>query len=110
MAWLSIVIFLPLVGIPVLMLWRGMTDTQARIVTMVVMVADFVMALGALGAFDPARSGYQLVEQVPWVRSAGLSYLVGVDGFSVWLVVLTTFMLLLGGMAIRPRAGPLPLL
>jgi len=93
MAWLSIVIFLPLVGIPVLLLWPGMTDTQARILAMVVMVADFVVALGALGAFDPARSGYQLVEQVPWVRSAGLSYLVGVDGFSIWLVVLTTFMM-----------------
>ena len=93
MAWLSIVIFLPLVGIPVLLLWRGMTDTQAKILTMVVMAADFVVALGALGAFDPTRSGYQLVEQVPWVRSTGLSYLVGVDGFSIWLVVLTAFMM-----------------
>jgi NADH-quinone oxidoreductase subunit M len=93
MAWLSIVIFLPLVGIPVLALWRGMSDAHAKTLAMVVMVADFVIALGALGAFDPTRSGYQLVEQVPWVRSVGLSYLVGVDGFSIWLVVLTTFMM-----------------
>ena len=93
MAWLSIVIFLPLVGIPVLALGRGMSDARAKMLAMVVMVADFVIALGALGAFDPTRSGYQLVEQVPWVRSAGLSYLVGVDGFSIWLVVLTTFMM-----------------
>ena len=89
--WLSLVIFLPLVGIPVLLLWRGASDTQARAAAMVIAVADFVVALGMLGAFDPEGSGYQLVEQVDWVSSVGLSYLVGVDGFSVWLVVLTAF-------------------
>ena len=91
-AWLTLLIFLPLVGIPVLLLWRGATDTQARAVALVVSVADLLVALGVLGAFDPSVPGYQLVEQVEWVSSAGLSYLVGVDGFSIWLVVLTAFM------------------
>jgi NADH-quinone oxidoreductase subunit M len=90
--WLTLVIFLPLVGIPVLILWRGATDNQARTVALVVAVADLLVALGVLGAFDPSVEGYQLVEQVEWVSSAGLSYLVGVDGFSIWLVVLTAFM------------------
>ena len=92
MRWLSLVVFVPLLGIPVLLLWRGIPDTTARIVGLVVMVADLVLAFGALGAFEPSRSGYQLVEQATWVESAGLSYLVGVDGFSIWLVVLTAFM------------------
>ncbi len=92
MRWLSLVVFVPLVGIPVLLLWRGIGDQAARIVGLVVMVADLVVAFGVLGAFDPGRSGYQLVEQLTWVESAGLSYLVGVDGFSIWLVVLTAFM------------------
>jgi NADH-quinone oxidoreductase subunit M len=91
-AWLTLVIFLPLVGIPVLLLWRGATDTQARAIALVVAVADLLVALGVLGAFDQSVGGYQLVEQVEWVPSAGLSYLVGVDGFSIWLVVLTAFM------------------
>jgi NADH-quinone oxidoreductase subunit M len=91
-AWLTLLIFLPLVGIPVLLLWRGATDTQARAVALVVAVADLLVGLGVLGAFDPSVPGYQLVEQVEWVSSAGLSYLVGVDGFSIWLVVLTAFM------------------
>ena len=89
--WLTLVIFLPLVGIPVLLLWRGATDNQARTVALVVAVADLLVALGVLGAFDPSAAGYQLVERVEWVASAGLSYLVGVDGFSIWLVVLTAF-------------------
>jgi NADH-quinone oxidoreductase subunit M len=99
MPWLSVVVFLPLIGVPILLLWRGMTDGQARWLTLLVMVADLVVAFGALGAFDPERSGYQLVEQVSWVESAGLSYLVGVDGFSIWLVVLTAFMFPVGLLA-----------
>ena len=96
MPWLSVLVFLPLVGIPVLLLWRGMGDARAKWLTLVVMVADLVVAMGVLGAFDPERSGYQLVEQVDWVASVGLSYLVGVDGFSIWLVVLTAFMFPVG--------------
>jgi NADH-quinone oxidoreductase subunit M len=96
MPWLSVLVFLPLVGIPVLLLWRGMGDAQAKWLTLVVMAADLVVVMGVLGAFDPQRSGYQLVEQVDWVRSVGLSYLVGVDGFSIWLLVLTAFMFPVG--------------
>ncbi|MGH2589440.1 MAG: complex I subunit 4 family protein, partial [Actinomycetota bacterium] len=96
MPWLTVLIFLPLVGVPVLLLWRGMSDSLARWLTLAVMVADLIVALGALGAFDSERSGYQLVEQVDWVRSVGLSYLVGVDGFSIWLVALTAFMFPVG--------------
>ena len=96
MPWLSVLVFLPLVGIPVLLLWKGMGDARARWLTLVVMAADLVVAMGVLGAFDPERSGYQLVEQVDWVKSVGLSYLVGVDGFSIWLVVLTAFMFPVG--------------
>jgi NADH-quinone oxidoreductase subunit M len=72
------------------------SDAQARWLTLAVMLADLVVALGVIGAFDAQRSGYQLVEQVDWVASAGLSYLVGVDGFSIWLVVLTAFMFPVG--------------
>ena len=92
MPWLTVVIFLPLVGLPVLGLWTRATDVQTRVVALVVALATFLVSLGMLGAFDPSLSGYQLVEHADWVPSAGLSYLVGVDGFSVWLVVLTAFM------------------
>jgi NADH-quinone oxidoreductase subunit M len=92
MPWLTVLIFLPLAGLPVLGLWTRATDVQARVVALVVALATFLVSLGMLGAFDPSLPGYQLVEHADWVPSAGLSYLVGVDGFSVWLVVLTAFM------------------
>jgi NADH-quinone oxidoreductase subunit M len=96
MPWLTLVIFVPLVGVPALLVWRGMSDIVAKSITLVVMLADLIVAFGVLGAFDPERSGYQLVEQVDWVPSVRLSYLVGVDGFSIWLVILSAFMFPLG--------------
>jgi len=90
---LSLLIVLPLVGVLALLLWRGATDLQARALALGVMVAELIVALGMLGAFDPEIAGYQLVERVAWVPSVGLSYLVGVDGFSMWLVALTTFLM-----------------
>jgi NADH-quinone oxidoreductase subunit M len=92
MPWLTVLIFLPLLGVAVLALWRDVSDAQARAVAVAVAVADLIVALGMVGAFEPADPGYQLVEHVDWVSSIGLSYLVGVDGFSVWLVVLTALM------------------
>ncbi|MGH2540934.1 MAG: proton-conducting transporter membrane subunit, partial [Actinomycetota bacterium] len=95
MPWLTILIFLPLVGIPFL-LWRGLSDAYAKWLTLSVMLADLAFAVGALATFDQSASGYQLVEQVEWVSSVGLSYLVGVDGFSIWLVVLSAVMFPIG--------------
>src|SRR4029453_9517652 len=92
MPWLTVLIFLPLVGIPVLALWRGARDVQARALAPVVSPASFPAALGVVGAFAPSAAGYQPCEHVDWLPSAGVSYLVGVDGFSVWLVMLTAFM------------------
>ena len=95
MPWLTIVIFLPLIGVP-FMLWRGLSDAYAKWLTLSVMLADLAFAVGALAAFDQSASGYQLVEQVDWISSVGLSYLVGVDGFSIWLVVLSAVMFPIG--------------
>ena len=39
-----------------------------------------------------ATAGYQLVEQAPWIESFGISYKLGVDGISLWLVILTTLL------------------
>ena len=40
--------------------------------------------------FDPADSGYQFVEQVPWIAQWGVSYHLGIDGVSLLLILLTT--------------------
>ncbi|MEO8475621.1 MAG: NADH-quinone oxidoreductase subunit M, partial [Actinomycetota bacterium] len=90
---LTIITFLPLVGLVVLGVGgRALKDDAVRAITMVVTLAAFVLSLAIIGRFDPAQAGFQLVERASWVESIGLSYYVGVDGISLWMVVLTTFL------------------
>ncbi len=52
----------------------------------------FILSLWLVFAFDPATADMQLVEERPWISVIGASYKVGVDGVSVLLVLLTTFL------------------
>ncbi len=93
MSWLTLTAFLPLLGVVVLVPWRGLRDDVARVVALVVAIATFLVSLVVLGRFDGSVSGFQLVEQATWVRSPHLQYLVGVDGISLFMVLLTTFLM-----------------
>ena len=92
MPWLTLTVFLPLVGVATLLAIRGIRDDVARGLAMVVSLATFVVSLGMLGAFDGSRAGFQLVEHADWVPALGLRYIVGVDGVSVFMVLLATFL------------------
>ena len=91
--WLSVTIFLPLVGVIVLLAWRSIPDDVARVVGLVTSVGVFVVSLGVLGRFDPQQAGFQLVEHATWIESLNLQYIVGIDGVSLWMVLLTTFLM-----------------
>ena len=90
---LSVVIFLPLLGVVGLLLGgRQITDNGARWIALLTTLVTFAVSLAVLGRFDRADAGFQLVEQASWVPGIGLQYLVGIDGISLWLVLLTTFL------------------
>ncbi len=90
---LTVTTFLPLVGVAFLLIGgRSLGDRQARWIALVASLATFAVSLAVWGDFDRAADGFQLVEQARWVESAGLSYLMGVDGVSLWLVLLSTFL------------------
>ncbi len=90
---LSVVIFLPLLGVVGLLLaGRHASDNGVRWIALITTLATFAVSLAMLGRFVQADPGFQLVEQASWVPSIGLQYLVGVDGISLWLVLLTTFL------------------
>jgi NADH-quinone oxidoreductase subunit M len=90
--WLTVTIFLPLAGLPLLFAWPRLSDRSARAIGLIVSVATFGVSLGALFAFDRSASGFQLVDRATWVRALHLQYLVGVDGISLFLVLITTFL------------------
>jgi len=93
MRWLTATTFLPLAGVAVLLLWPRMRDEAARVTALVVSTATFVVSLGILGRFDGSIAGFQMVEEASWVRAFGMEYLLGVDGVSLFMVLLTTFLM-----------------
>ena len=93
MRWLSITIFLPLVAIPFLLAARDLPDRFARLLALATSCATFAASLGILANFSTGRPGFQLVESVTWVESLHLTYTVGVDGVSLFLVLLTAFLM-----------------
>jgi NADH-quinone oxidoreductase subunit M len=83
---LHALILLPLIGIiPVLLV----PVAAAKRVALVITVAEFVISLGLWWAWQPA-AGMQLVTSLPWIPRLGVSYAVGLDGISLFMVLLST--------------------
>jgi len=89
---LSVLIFFPAVGAVALMLLRGDDHNFIRSITMVVAVAEFLFSLILLRGVPIGSSGYQLEEFAKWIPAPPIHYHVGVDGISMFLVILTTFL------------------
>ncbi|MDX1659634.1 MAG: NADH-quinone oxidoreductase subunit M [Nitriliruptorales bacterium] len=89
---LTAIVALPIVGAIALSFVDPEDHKTLRFVAMVFAVAAFVASLVVVARFDTAEAGFQLVEQLEWIPSIGASYKLGVDGISLVLVVLTTFL------------------
>ncbi|MBI3721299.1 MAG: NADH-quinone oxidoreductase subunit M, partial [Fimbriimonas ginsengisoli] len=63
-----------------------------RYAALIASVATFGLSVVLLHGFSSSTFHFQWVEFVPWIARAGIHYRVGVDGFSIWLVLLTTFL------------------
>jgi NADH-quinone oxidoreductase subunit M len=91
--WLTVTIFVPLAGAVLLALLPRDRDPLYRWVALITTVAAFVFALGILGRYEEGVGGFQLVERATWVGSLNFQYVVGVDGISLFLVLLTAFLM-----------------
>jgi NADH-quinone oxidoreductase subunit M len=60
--------------------------------TLLVTLVTFVLSLHLPAHFDYTRHGFQFEENRPWISSPAIRYHLGVDGLSLWLVLLTTFL------------------
>jgi NADH-quinone oxidoreductase subunit M len=93
---LSLVIFLPLAGAAFIILIRGepaVVAQNARSVALWTATITFLLSLLIWSNFDPSRADFQLVERADWF-GFGISYYVGVDGISLFLVLLSTLITL----------------
>ncbi|MEE2677858.1 MAG: NADH-quinone oxidoreductase subunit M [Myxococcota bacterium] len=99
---LSIVTFLPLATGVVLLLgslfvqWSGgggLPQSVWRGVALASTTFTFLVSLLLFSGFDVSDPGYQFVEHAPWLPAWGIDYFVGIDGISLFLVLLTTFLM-----------------
>ncbi len=94
--YLSLLVWTPIVGGILVLVFGGERDrTAARKIALVASILTFVLSIPLYTQFDITSAGMQFVERVPWIESFGIEYYLGVDGISMPLVVLTTFMTVL---------------
>ncbi|MCH8810488.1 MAG: NADH-quinone oxidoreductase subunit M [Gemmatimonadetes bacterium] len=86
---LHALIWLPLLGM-VHVLWAA--EDRAKELALRWSLLVFVLSVGLWWAYDPALGGgYQLTSSLPWIATWGVNYALGLDGISLFMVMLTTF-------------------
>lgn len=88
---LSLVTFVPLLAIPLVVLIPRELPGTVRNVSMAFMLLSFAASMYLFFAFDGTEPGFQFVEDKEWIFQS-IHYKLGVDGISILLVVLTTFL------------------
>ena len=89
--WLSLLLLTPLAGAAIIAI-APRNDNVLRRLALFVSLVTFGISVVVLTQFKVGHAGFQLVEHVPWVKEWGISYSLGVDGISIFLVMLTTFL------------------
>jgi len=88
---LTALVVLPLVGAAVVAVIPREEERLQKLVALAFTTAAFALSIVMLRGFEP-RPGMQFEVSRPWIPAYGISYHLGVDGLSVWLVILTTFL------------------
>ncbi|MEK7406874.1 MAG: NADH-quinone oxidoreductase subunit M [Acidobacteriota bacterium] len=88
---LSLVLLTPLAGLIVLLLIPSSKPNAIRLWANIASFLGFLVSLPLVFRFDSAKD-FQFIEKLPWVPSIGASYHLGIDGYSLLLVMLTTLL------------------
>jgi NADH-quinone oxidoreductase subunit M len=92
---LSLTTFLPLVGAAIIMLTRGSPEVvarNARFIALWTSLITFLVSLLLWSGFDPDVSDFQFVERAAWIPAFGIYYYMGIDGISLFFVLLSTLL------------------
>jgi len=93
---LSLAIWLPIAfGIFVLAFGRDDNPNMTRVISLIGAFVSFLVTLPLISRFDDAAHGMQFVEKATWIDLLHINYSLGIDGLSMWFVVLTAFITVL---------------
>ncbi len=87
---LSLITFFPICAAGLLVIIKD--EQRARIFSLAITLIVFLLSIPLYTDFQAATSGFQFVENHVWIKRLGISYLMGVDGISLPLILLTTFL------------------
>ena len=87
---LSVLVFLPLAGAILLLLFPSRAGGPAKVFALAVSTVNLILSLPLWWRFDPTLRGFQFREVHSWIPSLGITYSLGIDGISLVLVLLTT--------------------
>ncbi len=90
-AILTLVTFVPTAG-ALLLLFFPRRDRDIRLFALVISLLTFVLSLHLPAHLHRDQAGFQFELNVPWIPTPNIHYHMGIDGISLWLVVLTTFL------------------
>jgi NADH-quinone oxidoreductase subunit M len=96
---LSVLIFFPALAA---MLGFVIQKDAVRSYGLVVSIIEFVLSLLLWYSFDGSISGMQFIESIPLIPAFGISYTLGVDGISVFIIILSTFFTMIGIASLSP--------
>lgn len=108
MSWVSIIVLLPLVGALSMFAVPEGNAAHARVHALVASAATLVMTCILVGLFDRGSGQLQFVDHQDWAGAAGLAWDVGVDGISLWLLLLTAGLFFLAIVAVAVRTPERP--
>ncbi len=89
---LNAVLWLPMLGLGLLLLTPADKPDLTRNITLGVMLLQFALTAWLYTRFDSAAVGLQFETRVPWIAAWGVNYQIGLDGYNVLLVMLTAFL------------------
>lgn len=94
MPWLSCLVGLPILGALIILCLPRDKASAAKVTALVFALAELFISLGLYWGYDRTVGGFQFAEHYAWVPSIGISYHVGVDGLSLPMIILATFIFL----------------
>jgi len=90
--WLTLAIFVPIAfGLIVLAFGSDERAKFTRLLALIGSIASFLVTLPIYARFDSTTAAMQFVEKSSWIPSFSVFYYLGVDGLSIWFVLLTAF-------------------
>ena len=92
---LSIVIFLPLAGAIILLFLPRGSELLIKVVSLAASLLTFIISLKLFFDFKVGSGDFQFIERYEWLPDLGITYQLGIDGISLFLVLLTTFITVL---------------